>query len=41
MERNMDVVQQSESLHQQSFELIERAVELSRKFINTDEVAEK
>jgi nitrite reductase/ring-hydroxylating ferredoxin subunit/multimeric flavodoxin WrbA len=41
MERNMDVVQQSESLHQQSFELIERSVELARKFINTDEVAEK
>jgi len=31
METNMSSVEQSESLHQQSFELVERAVELSRK----------
>lgn len=41
MERNMDVVQQSESLREQSFELIERAVELSRKLITTEPVAEQ
>jgi nitrite reductase/ring-hydroxylating ferredoxin subunit/multimeric flavodoxin WrbA len=34
MERNMDVVQQSDSLHQQSFELVERAVQLSRKYVS-------
>ena len=34
MERNMDYVQQSEYLHQQSFELIERAVDLSKKLLN-------
>ena len=34
MERNMDYVQESEYLHQQSFELIERAVDLSKKWIN-------
>lgn len=33
MEHNMDYVQQSEYLHQQSFELIERAVELSKKLL--------
>lgn len=33
MEHNMDTVRTSEYLHEQSFELIERAVELSRKLI--------
>lgn len=33
MERNMDYVKDSEYLHQQSFELVERAVELSKKLI--------
>lgn len=33
MERNMDYVKQSESLHQQSFELIERSVELSKRLL--------
>lgn len=30
----MDYVKESEDLHQQSFELIERAVELAKKLIN-------
>lgn len=34
MQRNMDYVQDNEYLHQQSFELIERSVELSIKLIN-------
>lgn len=33
MERNMDYVQSSEYLHQQSFELIERALDLSKKIM--------
>jgi len=33
MERNMDYVKESESLHGNSFELIERAVELSKRLI--------
>jgi hypothetical protein len=33
MQRNMDYVKESEYLHQQSFELIERAVDLSKKLI--------
>lgn len=33
MENNMDTVRTSASLHQQSYELIERAVELSRKLV--------
>lgn len=34
MERNMEYVKSSEYLHQQSFELVERAVELSKKLLN-------
>lgn len=33
MERNMDYVKNSDYLHQQSFELVERAVDLSRKLV--------
>ncbi|MNT97941.1 hypothetical protein D3C72_2403950 [compost metagenome] len=33
MERNMDYVKDSEYLHQQSFELVERAVGLAKKLI--------
>ncbi|MBY0386301.1 NAD(P)H-dependent oxidoreductase [bacterium] len=35
MQRNMDYVKESEYLHQQSFELVERAVELSKKLLST------
>lgn len=35
MERNMDYVKSSEYLHQNSFELVERAVEMSRKLVTT------
>lgn len=34
MERNMDYVKNSESLHMQSFELVERSVELVKKLIS-------
>lgn len=34
MQRNMDYVKDSEYLHQHSFEMLERAVELSKKLIN-------
>ena len=37
MERNMDYVKNSEYLHAQSFELIERAVELSKKLVQNNE----
>lgn len=37
MQRNMDYVKESEYLHQQSFELIERAVELSKKLISVQD----
>lgn len=33
MERNMDYVKNSESLHTQSFEIVERSVELAKKLI--------
>lgn len=33
MEHNMDYVKRSEKLHEQSFELLERSVELSKKLL--------
>lgn len=33
MEQNMDFVKQSTSLHDQSFELVERSVELAKKLL--------
>jgi len=35
MERNVDYVKESENLHQQSFELVQRAVDLSKKLLAT------
>lgn len=40
MEKNMDTVQQSQYLREQSFELVERAVQLAQKFVNTQQTTE-
>lgn len=40
MEKNMDYVKDSEYLHQHSFELVERAVELSKKLLDSSAQAE-